>query len=158
MSLTEFQRVIQINLVGIFNVMRLAAAQMIQQNPVGEDGERGVIINTSSIAADDGQIGQAAYSASKGGVSAMTLPAAREFGQHGVRVMAIAPGVMTHQWSARCAQLTQQWVETIPFPKRFGNPNEYAILVRSTYHRKWLSKWHSNPFRWGNENEVDLKS
>ena len=113
---------------------------MIQQNPVGEDGERGVIINTSSIAADDGQIGQAAYSASKGGVSAMTLPAAREFGQHGVRVMAIAPGVMTTPMVSQMRpELTQQSVETIPFPKRFGNPNEYAILVQHIIENGYLN-------------------
>ncbi len=140
MALEDFQRVIQINLVGTFNVMRLAAAQMMRQNSVNADGERGVIINTASIAAFEGQIGQAAYSASKGGVCALTLPAAREFAQFGIRVMAIAPGIIdTPLMTKMPEEVKQNLSASIPFPKRFGNPNEYAMLVQQIIENSYLN-------------------
>lgn len=140
MPLEDFQQVIQINLIGTFNVMRYAAAQMIQQSPVNADGERGVIINTASIAAYEGQVGQAAYSASKGGVVAMTLPAARELSQFGVRVMAIAPGIIA---TPMMAQMPPAVIEGLsaatPFPKRLGNTNEYAILAQQIIENPYLN-------------------
>lgn len=140
MPLEDFQRVIQINLVGTFNVMRCAAAQMIQQNPVNAEGERGVLINTASIAAEEGQIGQAAYSASKGGVAAMTLPAAREFSQFGIRVMTIAPGVMATPMMAQMpAEVTQSLTAAVPFPKRLGHAEEYAKLVQQIIENLYLN-------------------
>ncbi|TDO16549.1 SDR family NAD(P)-dependent oxidoreductase [Halomonas ventosae] len=128
-DLEAYNRTIQINLVGTFNVMRLAAAAMAQ-NPAGEDGERGVIINTASIAAMDGQVGQCAYSASKAGVVGMSLPAARELSRHGVRVMAIAPGVFeTPMMSEIPDEAAQALAAAVPFPKRLGRADEYARLA-----------------------------
>ncbi|MFC1664410.1 3-hydroxyacyl-CoA dehydrogenase [Pseudomonadota bacterium] len=128
--LEEFTRVINVNLVGTFNVMRLAAARMFETEPVGDSGERGVIINTASVAAYEGQIGQAAYSASKGGVVAMTLPVAREFASMGVRVMAIAPGLIGTPMVLNMPQEVQDSLaQQVPFPKRFGDPDEYARLA-----------------------------
>ena len=128
-DLDAYARTVQINLVGTFNVMRLAAAAMAGNAP-GEDGERGVIINTASVAAFDGQVGQCAYSASKAGVVGMSLPAARELSRHGVRVMAIAPGVfetpmMQDIPEAAVAALSA----VVPFPKRLGRPDEFARLA-----------------------------
>ncbi|MBS0350113.1 MAG: SDR family NAD(P)-dependent oxidoreductase, partial [Proteobacteria bacterium] len=121
--LEEFQKVIQVNLVGTFNVMRHAAAQMIKQPSQTDDGERGVIINTASIAAEEGQVGQAAYSASKGGVAALTLPAAREFSQFGIRVMAIAPGIVDTPMIAKMPQsVRESLAAAMPFPKRLAKP------------------------------------
>ena len=130
MDLETFQQVININLVGTFNVMRLVSEYMTKDSPIGEAEERGVIINTTSIAAYEGQIGQAAYSASKGGVASMTLPLARELAKFGVRVLAIAPGLMETPMLAGLpekakAQLTASTV----FPKRLGKPEEFARLV-----------------------------
>ncbi|AEB10807.1 3-hydroxyacyl-CoA dehydrogenase [Marinithermus hydrothermalis] len=128
-DLEAFARVVQVNLVGTFNALRLAAWAM-KDNPPNADGERGVIINTASVAAFEGQVGQAAYSAAKGGVAALTLPAARELARHGIRVVTIAPGIfdtpMLHGLPepARAA-LAQQ----VPFPARLGRPEEYAALV-----------------------------
>jgi NAD(P)-dependent dehydrogenase (short-subunit alcohol dehydrogenase family) len=140
MPLADFQQVIQVNLVGTFNVMRCAAAQMIQQQPLNADGERGVIINTASIAAAEGQVGQAAYSASKGGVAAMTLPAARELSQFGVRVMTIAPGVIA---TPMMGQMSQEVIDSlaaaVPFPKRLGNAKEYAILAAHIIENHYLN-------------------
>ncbi|ERS88754.1 SDR family NAD(P)-dependent oxidoreductase [Halomonas sp. PBN3] len=128
-DLEAYNRTIQINLVGTFNVMRLAAAAMAKNAP-GEDGERGVIINTASIAAMDGQVGQCAYSASKAGVVGMSLPAARELSRHGVRVMAIAPGVFeTPMMSEIPDEAAQALAAAVPFPKRLGRPDEYARLA-----------------------------
>ncbi len=128
-DLEAYNRTIQINLVGTFNVMRLAAAAMAKNAP-GEDGERGVIINTASIAAMDGQVGQCAYSASKAGVVGMSLPAARELSRHGVRVMAIAPGVFeTPMMSEIPDEAAQALAAAVPFPKRLGKPDEYARLA-----------------------------
>lgn len=130
LSLDFYSKVIQVNLVGSFNVMRLAAAQMQNREP-NEDGERGVIISTASIAAFDGQIGQAAYSASKGGIVAMTLPAARELARYGIRVLAIAPGLFkTPMMEALPQEAQDSLAATLPFPSRLGKPSEYARLVK----------------------------
>jgi NAD(P)-dependent dehydrogenase (short-subunit alcohol dehydrogenase family) len=127
--LETFARTVQINLVGTFNMIRLAAEAIAREEP-GEDGERGVIINTASIAAFDGQIGQAAYAASKGGVAALTLPVARELSWSGIRVVTIAPGVFETPMMAGMSQEVQdRLVADVPFPKRFGRPTEYAALV-----------------------------
>ncbi len=140
MPLEDFQRVIQVNLIGTFNVMRYAAAQMIQQQPVNADGERGVIINTASIAAEEGQIGQAAYSASKGGVVAMTLPAAREFSQFGIRVMTIAPGVIDTPMIAQIPESAKNsLLAAVPFPKRLANPLEYAKIAQQIIENAYLN-------------------
>ncbi|MEE3625942.1 SDR family NAD(P)-dependent oxidoreductase [Nitrospirillum sp. BR 11752] len=129
LDLNAFRKVIEINLIGTFNILRLAAADMSALDPL-EDNERGVIINTASVAAFDGQVGQAAYSASKGGVHAMALPIARELARVGVRVMTIAPGIF---WTPMVAGFTQEVQDSlaasIPFPKRLGKPEEYADLA-----------------------------
>lgn len=128
--LDHFERVIRVNLVGTFNVVRLAAAAMTQTEPVGE--ERGVIVNTASVAAFDGQIGQPAYSASKGGVAAMTLPLAREFARSLIRVMTIAPGIFETPMMAGLPQAAQDSLAAqVPHPSRLGKPAEYAALVRA---------------------------
>lgn len=128
-DLESYARTIQINLVGTFNVMRLAAAVMAS-NPPDEGGERGVIINTASIAAFDGQVGQCAYSASKAGVVGMSLPAARELSRHAIRVMAIAPGVFeTPMMSEIPDEAAQALAAAVPFPKRLGKPDEFALLA-----------------------------
>ncbi|WP_302138922.1 SDR family NAD(P)-dependent oxidoreductase [Halomonas alkalicola] len=128
-DLDAYARTININLVGTFNVMRLAAAAMAKNAP-GEEGERGVIINVASIAAMDGQVGQCAYSASKAGVVGMSLPAARELSRHGVRVMAIAPGVFeTPMMSEIPDEAAQALAAAVPFPKRLGRPEEFARLA-----------------------------
>lgn len=124
-----FQRVISINLVGTFNVIRLAAAAMSQNEP-GEDGERGVLINTASVAAFDGQIGQAAYSASKGGIVGMTLPIARDLASLGIRVVTIAPGLFETPLMASLPEAARISLgQQVPFPSRLGHPQEYAALV-----------------------------
>ena len=127
--LDQFSRVINVNLVGSFNLMRLAAADMQKLDPLG-DGERGVIISTASVAAFEGQIGQAAYSASKGGIVALTLPAAREFASMGIRVNAIAPGLFATPMMASLPPDVQQSLgASVPFPQRLGRPEEYARLA-----------------------------
>jgi len=129
MALEAFNQVIQVNLIGTFNVLRLAAAQMMASELVNDE-ERGVIVNTASVAAYEGQIGQAAYSASKGGVVALTLPAAREFGKFGIRVNTIAPGIMaTPMMQAMPEAVQESLSEQIPFPKRLGLAIEYAKCV-----------------------------
>lgn len=129
-DLEVFRRVIEINLIGSFNVLRLAAEKMAGNVPNG-DGERGVIINTSSVAAFEGQIGQAAYSASKGGIASMTLPLARDLARHGIRVVAIAPGVFHTPMIDTAPEKVQQSLrEQTVFPERLGEPNEFAALVR----------------------------
>jgi NAD(P)-dependent dehydrogenase (short-subunit alcohol dehydrogenase family) len=129
MPLADYERVIRINLIGTFNMMRLSAAGMQPLEPFA-DGERGVIISTASVAAFEGQIGQAAYSSSKGGVAALTLPAAREFAQFGVRVLAIAPGIFgTPMLRALPQEVQDSLGASVPFPKRLGSPSEYAALV-----------------------------
>ncbi|MFN8445607.1 MAG: SDR family NAD(P)-dependent oxidoreductase [Caldilineaceae bacterium] len=129
MLLDAFARVININLIGSFNLMRLVAADMSKLDPL-EEGERGVIISTASIAAYEGQIGQAAYAASKGGIVSLTLPAAREFAQFGIRVNAIAPGLFLTPLLQNLPKEAQESLgASIPFPKRLGQPQEYARLV-----------------------------
>jgi NAD(P)-dependent dehydrogenase (short-subunit alcohol dehydrogenase family) len=128
--LESFARAININLVGTFNMIRLAAEAIAKEAP-GNDGERGVIINTASIAAFDGQIGQAAYAASKGGVAALTLPVARELARFGIRVVTIAPGIFETPMMAGFPQEVQDTLgRSIPFPQRLGHPAEFAALVR----------------------------
>jgi NAD(P)-dependent dehydrogenase (short-subunit alcohol dehydrogenase family) len=130
MQLAEFELVIRVNLIGTFNLMRLAAAEMMALEPDGE-GERGVIVNTASVAAFDGQIGQSAYAASKGGIAALTLPAAREFARHGIRVVTIAPGIFETPMLRGLPEAAQAALAAaVPFPKRLGRPEEYAMLVR----------------------------
>lgn len=137
--LEAFEKTIRINLIGTFNVIRLAAFE-IEKNETNLDGERGVIINTASVAAYDGQIGQAAYAASKGGIVSLTLPLAREFARSGIRVMTIAPGLfetpllMDLPEEARIS-LGQQ----VPFPSRLGRPSEYALLVKSIIENPMLN-------------------
>ena len=127
--LASFNRAIQINLVGTFNVIRLAARAM-ERNPPNADGERGVIVNTASIAAFEGQVGQAAYSASKAGVAGMTLPIARELAHFGIRVMTIAPGIFeTPMLRGMSAEVQASLGTQVPFPARLGRPEEYAMLV-----------------------------
>jgi NAD(P)-dependent dehydrogenase (short-subunit alcohol dehydrogenase family) len=127
--LESFARTVTVNLVGSFNMLRLAAAAM-ERNAPGADGERGVIINTASIAAFEGQIGQAAYSASKGGVAAMTLPVARELARVGIRVVTIAPGLfLTPMMQGMPAEVQESLGKSTPFPQRLGRPEEYAALV-----------------------------
>jgi len=129
-SLDSFVKVVQINLVGTFNPIRLAAPVMMENEP-NEAGERGVIVNTASVAAFDGQIGQAAYSASKGGVASMTLPVAREMAEHGIRVVAIAPGLFeTPMFAGLPERARDSLGKQVPFPSRLGRPEEYAALVR----------------------------
>jgi len=124
-----FTRCIQVNLIGTFNVIRLAASRMLK-NPPSAGGERGVIVNTASIAAFDGQIGQAAYSASKGGVVGMTLPIARDLSSSGIRVCTIAPGIFaTPMMMGAPEPVRAALAATVPFPKRFGEPSEYAALA-----------------------------
>jgi len=130
MPLAAFNKTIQINLVGTFNVIRLAVEQMVK-NPPGTDGEKGVIINTSSAAAFDGQIGQADYSASKGGIVAMTLPIARECADYGIRVMTIAPGLFDTPLLHGLPEAAREVLgKMVPFPQRLGRPEEFAALVR----------------------------
>jgi NAD(P)-dependent dehydrogenase (short-subunit alcohol dehydrogenase family) len=137
--LDNFAKVISVNLIGTFNAMRLAAADMQTLDPL-EDGERGVIISTASVAAYDGQIGQAAYSASKGGVVAMTLPAAREFAQFGIRVMTIAPGIFnTPMVGAMPQQVQDSLAASIPFPKVLGKPEQYADLAAYIVQNHYLN-------------------
>ena len=129
-KLDLYQRVINVNLVGTFNVLRLTAERMSQLEPVSKSGARGVIVNTASVAAYDGQIGQAAYSSSKGGVVALTLPAARELARFGIRVMTVAPGLIaTPMLLDMPDEVQQSLAGQVPFPQRFGTPEEYADLV-----------------------------
>jgi NAD(P)-dependent dehydrogenase (short-subunit alcohol dehydrogenase family) len=128
MPLEDYEKVIRVNLIGTFNMLRLAAAAMQPLDLL--QGERGVIVNTASVAAYEGQIGQAAYSSSKGGVAALTLPAAREFAAFGVRVLAIAPGIFGTPMLRALPQEAQDSLgAAVPFPKRLGNPSEFAALV-----------------------------
>ena len=130
MPLEDFTRVIDVNLVGTFNIMRLVAADMQTLDPVTESDERGVIICTASIAAFEGQIGQAAYSASKGGVVSLTLQAAREFASNGIRVVTIVPGLIaTPMLLSMPKEVQESLAQQPPFPKRFGRPDEYAKLA-----------------------------
>lgn len=137
--LEHFARVIQINLVGTFNVIRLASAVMARNEPA-PSGERGVIVATASVAAYDGQIGQAAYAASKGGIVSMTLPVAREFARIGVRVMTIAPGTFDTPLLAGLPEAARESLaQQVPFPSRLGRPAEYAALVRHIFDNEMLN-------------------
>jgi NAD(P)-dependent dehydrogenase (short-subunit alcohol dehydrogenase family) len=131
LPLDDFRKIIEINLIGTFNCIRLAAADMLALDPLQPDGERGVIISTSSVAAYDGQIGQPAYAASKGGIASMTLPLAREFASSGVRVMTIAPGLFATPLMFSLPEEAQKALgASVPFPSRLGHVDEYAALVR----------------------------
>ena len=137
--LRSFSKVIEVNLVGTFNVLRLAAEAMAKNEPT-EGGERGVIVNTASVAAFDGQIGQVAYAASKGGVAAMTLPAARELARHGIRVVAIAPGIFDTPMLAGLPEAARESLgNQMPFPARLGRPEEFAALVRHIIENQMLN-------------------
>jgi NAD(P)-dependent dehydrogenase (short-subunit alcohol dehydrogenase family) len=139
LPLDRFTRVIQVNLIGTFNVIRLAAAAMDKNTPTAS-GERGVIVNTASVAAFDGQIGQAAYSASKGGIVGMTLPIAREFARIGIRVMTIAPGTFDTPLLAALPEAARvSLAQQVPFPSRLGRPEEYAALVRHIFENEMLN-------------------
>lgn len=129
-DLSFFSKVLNVNLVGTFNMMRLAAAEMTLLEPLNDDGERGLVINTASVAAYEGQIGQAAYSASKGGVVAMTLPVARELARFGIRIVTIAPGLIeTPMLGGMTPEVQESLIATTLFPKRLGKPGEFSKLV-----------------------------
>ena len=139
MPLANFRTTVLVNLVGSFNVAK-AAASVMQHNAPGEDGERGVIINTASVAAYEGQIGQAAYSASKGGVISMTLPMARELSRFGIRVMTVAPGIFwTPMVDGMSAEVQQSLSASIPFPARLGKPEEFADTVAFIVQTRYLN-------------------
>lgn len=138
-QLSSFVQVINVNLIGTFNMVRLAADVMSKGQP-NIDGERGVIVNTASVAAFDGQIGQAAYAASKGGVVALTLPLARELARSGIRVMTIAPGIFETPMLLGLPQDVQDSLgKTVPFPSRLGKPTEYAAMVRHIVENAYLN-------------------
>ncbi len=138
LPLEQFSRVVQINLIGTFNVLRLGAERIARTDPIGE--ERGVIVNTASVAAFDGQIGQAAYSASKGGIVGMTLPIARDLAAHAIRVVTIAPGIfLTPILAALAPAALESLGAQVPFPNRLGKPEEYAMLVESIVRNPMLN-------------------
>jgi NAD(P)-dependent dehydrogenase (short-subunit alcohol dehydrogenase family) len=139
MPLADYERVITINLNGTFNMMRLAAAAMQKLSPLAED-ERGVIITIASVAAFDGQIGQAAYASSKGGVAALTLPAAREFAQFGIRVVCIAPGIFETPMLRALPEEAQKGLSAaVPFPRALGRPDQFASLARHIVENTYLN-------------------
>lgn len=139
-SLEDFSKVIQINLIGTFNVARLVAAEILKNDPQPDTQERGVIINTSSLAGIEGQMGQAAYSASKAGVIGLTLPLTRDLSQFGVRVLTVAPGLFeTPMGAGTPEEVKQQLIATLEFPKRMGQPAEYASLVAFLVENSYLN-------------------
>ena len=139
MPLEHFERIVRVNLIGTFNVMRLAAAAMQGLAPLA-DGERGIIICTASVAAFEGQIGQAAYASSKGGVVSLVMPASREFAQFGIRVNAIAPGIfMTPMLFGLSKEAQESLAASLPFPKKLGDPSQYAALVRHMIENTYLN-------------------
>jgi NAD(P)-dependent dehydrogenase (short-subunit alcohol dehydrogenase family) len=139
MPLGDYEKVIRINLIGTFNLLRLFAADCSKTEPL-EEGERGVIINTASVAAYDGQIGQAAYASSKGGVVGLTLPAARELAQFGIRVCTIAPGIfLTPMLLGLGDEVQKSLAASVPFPKALGKPEEYASLARQIIENRYLN-------------------
>ncbi len=139
-SLESFTQVVQVNLIGTFNVVRLAAEAVAKNEPTGADGERGVIVNTASVAAFDGQVGQVAYAASKGGVVAMTLPVARDLASLGIRVVAIAPGIFDTPMMAGLPEAARESLgKQVPFPSRLGRPEEYAALVLHIIENRMLN-------------------
>jgi NAD(P)-dependent dehydrogenase (short-subunit alcohol dehydrogenase family) len=138
-SLDLFEKIVRVNLIGTFNVLRLAAAEMAKSEP-DEEGERGIIVNTASVAAFEGQIGQAAYSASKGGVVGLTLPSARELARHGIRVVTVAPGLFDTPLLANLPEKARQSLgEQVPFPSRLGRPEEFASLVTHVIENRMLN-------------------
>ena len=138
-KLESFTRTININLIGTFNMLRLAAEAMLKNAP-DEGGERGVIVNTASVAAFEGQLGQAAYAASKGAIVALTLPVAREFARSGIRCLTIAPGIMeTPMLLGMPAEVQESLNKMVPFPTRMGKPSEYAALVRHIAENSYLN-------------------
>lgn len=138
-DLALFEKVIRINLVGTFNFLRIASEAMTKNAPTSE-GERGIIVLTSSIAAEDGQLGQAAYAASKGGVASLTLPAARELGKFGVRVCTVMPGIFdTPLMNSMSDEVRSSLAQQIPFPPRFGKPEEFSTLVRQLIENVYLN-------------------
>jgi NAD(P)-dependent dehydrogenase (short-subunit alcohol dehydrogenase family) len=138
-DLALFERVVRVNLIGTFNMLRLAAVAM-SAGAADRDGQRGVIVNTASVAAFEGQLGQAAYAASKGGVAGLTLPAARELARFGIRVVAVAPGVFeTSMMSGATDELRQTLTDQIPFPSRWGQPSEFAQLVQSIIENPYIN-------------------
>lgn len=139
-DISGFERVIAINLIGTFSVMSRASAMMMTLPPLDDSGERGVIVNTSSVAAEDGQIGQVAYAASKGGVASMTLPVARDLAKDGIRVMAIMPGLFeTPMFEGLPDEARQALAANVPFPPRLGRPAEYALLVKQICENQMLN-------------------
>jgi len=139
LPLADFNKVIGVNLIGTFNMIRLAAAAMAENEP-NEGGERGVIINTASVAAYDGQIGQAAYAASKGGIVGMTLPIARDLARNGIRVVTIAPGLFLTPLLQGLPQAAQDSLgKQVPFPPRLGHPREYAMMVGQIFENPMLN-------------------
>jgi len=139
LSFDTFDRTLKVNLFGTYNVMSHAAKRLLDEDPM-DTGERGVIINTASVAFEDGQLGQAAYAASKGGIAAMCLPAAREFAQHGIRVMAIAPGLFrTPMMEGLPEEVSAKIAANIPFPPRLGEPGEFALLAEHIVRNPFLN-------------------
>ncbi len=139
MPLADYERIIRVNLIGTFNAMRLAAAAMATLDPL-TDGERGTIICTASVAAFEGQIGQAAYASSKGGIVSLVMPAAREFAQIGVRVNAIAPGIfLTPMLMGLSPQAQESLAASLPFPKKLGDPAQFAALVRQLIENSYIN-------------------
>lgn len=139
-NLESFGRVLEVNVLGTFNVIRLAADAIAKNPPSEADGQRGVIVMTSSIATYDGQVGQAAYAASKGAVASMTLPIARELAKLGIRIMSIAPGVFeTPMMQAASDKVRQPLLDQTPFPKRFGQPDEFAAMVEHIFENPMLN-------------------
>jgi NAD(P)-dependent dehydrogenase (short-subunit alcohol dehydrogenase family) len=140
MPLADFEKVIRVNLIGSFNMLRLATTEMSKLEPLAATGERGVVISTASVAAYDGQIGQSAYSASKGGIVAMTLPIARELAQFGIRVLTIAPGLFLTPLLANLPQEAQDSLAAaIPFPRRLGHADEFASLAMHMIDNSYLN-------------------
>jgi len=140
MPLDEFRKIIEVNLIGSFNMMSQAAAGMIPLSTVGDSEERGIIINTASIAAFEGQIGQTAYSASKGGIVSLTLPAARELAKFGIRVMTISPGLVdTPMFEKISPEARASLAAMVPFPKRLARPEEYALLAQQIIENPMLN-------------------
>jgi NAD(P)-dependent dehydrogenase (short-subunit alcohol dehydrogenase family) len=139
-DLAAYRQVIEVNLIGTFNVLRLAAEAIAATDPVGDEGQRGVIVNTASIAAFDGQIGQAAYASSKGGIVGLTLPAARDLAQHGIRVMTIAPGIVdTPMLAGVSEEFRAGLAGGVPFPQRLARPDEYAQLAVTIVEHDYLN-------------------
>lgn len=139
-SLADFERIVRVNLIGTYNVISQASAAMARTDADAATGDRGVIVNTASVAAFDGQIGQPAYSASKGGVHAMTLPIARELARYGIRVLTIAPGIMETPMLKGLPQAAQDSLgQQVPYPSRLGRPDEYAQLVMSIVENGYLN-------------------